>query len=151
MGICFNETAVRGMGRTASGVKAIRLRKEDFVIGAEIVLEDHKILVVSSSGYGKSTEINNFRLQGRNGKGLKIHKVTEKTGELIGISMVNNKEELILINSNGIIIRIRIAEISTTGRITQGVKLINLEDGVKVVSLAKIAADHIAEEENGEE
>lgn len=151
MGICFNESAVRGMGRTASGVKAIRLSSEDYVIGAEIVLEDHKILVVSSSGYGKCTETEKFRLQGRNGKGLKIHKVTEKTGELVGISIVNNKEELMLINSNGIIIRIRIAEISTTGRIAQGVKLINLEEGIEVVSIAKIEEDHIIEEDIAED
>ncbi|MDR2904141.1 MAG: DNA gyrase subunit A [Clostridiales bacterium] len=146
MGICFNEDSVRSMGRTAAGVKAIDLADDDFVVGAEMVLEDHKILVVSSSGYGKCTEFENFRLQKRNGKGLKIHKVTDKTGELVGTSMVTDKEELMLINSNGIIIRIRIAEISTTGRIAQGVKLINLEDGVKVVSLAKVAEDQIEEE-----
>jgi len=150
MGIRFEERNVREMGRTATGVKAINLRDDDYVIGAEIIDEESKILFASENGFGKCTERDEFRMQGRNGKGLKIYKTTEKTGLLVGLAVVKDKDELMIINSEGIIIRIRIQDIATVGRVTQGVKLINLAEGVKVVGIAKILEDHISAEDEDE-
>ena len=139
MAICFNENDARAVGRTASGVKAIDLADGDYVVGAEPVREDSKVLLVTDGGYGKCTDLTSFRIQHRGGKGLKAYKITEKTGNIIGISMVNDSEELIMVTSEGVVIRIRIKDIATTtGRITQGVRLINLDDGVTVVSMDKI-------------
>ena len=147
MGIRFAEQDVREMGRQATGVKAMNLRGDDYVIGAEILRPDEKILFVAENGFGKCTEEDEFRTQSRNGIGLKIYKTTDKTGMLVGLATVCDKDELMIINSEGIIIRIRIQDIATVGRITQGVKLINLQDGVKVVSIAKIPQDYVVDEE----
>ncbi len=153
MAIRFNEKDLRSLGRTAAGVKAINLNEGDSVIGAEIISEDKKVLIVSEKGYGKCTESDSFKVQNRGGKGLKAYKITEKTGNIIGLAMVNDNEELIMVTSQGVIIRIRIRDISTVGRVTQGVKLINLNDDVTVVSMAKISEEDIEEEnaENSEE
>ena len=151
MAICFNENDARAVGRTASGVKAIDLADGDYVVGAEPVREDSKVLLVTDGGYGKCTDLTSFRIQHRGGKGLKAYKITEKTGNIIGISMVNDSEELIMVTSEGVVIRIRIKDIATTtGRITQGVRLINLNDGVTVVSMDKISAEDTVEEESEE-
>mgnify|MGYP001023896473 CR=1 FL=1 len=151
MAICFNENDARAVGRTASGVKAIDLADGDYVVGAEPVREDSKVLLVTDGGYGKCTDLTSFRIQHRGGKGLKAYKITEKTGNIIGISMVNDSEELIMVTSEGVVIRIRIKDIATTtGRITQGVRLINLNDGVIVVSMDKISAEDTVEEESEE-
>ncbi len=151
MAICFNENDARAVGRTASGVKAIDLADGDYVVGAEPVREDSKVLLVTDGGYGKCTDLTSFRIQHRGGKGLKAYKITEKTGNIIGISMVNDSEELIMVTSEGVVIRIRIKDIATTtGRITQGVRLINLNDGVTVVSMDKISAEDAVEEESEE-
>jgi len=143
MGIRFNENDVRPMGRTAAGVRGISLNNDDDVIGAVLLMEGYDILFVAENGFGKCTQIDEFKVQRRGGKGLKNYKITEKTGNLLGIAPVNENEELMIINSNGIIIRIRIADISTTGRVTQGVKLINLNNGEKVISIAKISESQI--------
>ena len=146
MAIRFNENDLRSLGRTAAGVKAISLNEGDSVIGAEIISEDKKVLIVSEKGFGKCTESGSFKVQNRGGKGLKAYKITEKTGNIIGLAMVNDNEELIMVTSQGVIIRIRIRDISTVGRVTQGVKLINLDEGVSVVSMAKISEEDIEEE-----
>ena len=146
MAIRFNENDLRSLGRTAAGVKAINLNEGDSVIGAEIISPDKKVLIVSEKGYGKCTESSSFKVQNRGGKGLKAYKITEKTGNIIGLAMVNDNEELIMVTSQGVIIRIRIKDISTVGRVTQGVKLINLGDDVTVVSMAKISEEDIEEE-----
>lgn len=152
MAICFNEDNVRAVGRTASGVKSIDLAEGDYVIGAEPVREDSKVLIVTEGGYGKCTDLSSFRIQNRGGKGLKAYKISEKTGKIIGISMVNDSEELIMVTSEGIVIRIRIKDITTTtGRITQGVRLMNLDEGVSVVSMDKIAAEDTVDESIEEE
>ena len=149
LGIRFSETDVRPTGRAASGVIAMRLKPEDYIVGATIVEEDTRILLVSTHGYGKCTEIDAFRLQGRGGKGVRVYKTTEKTGQLIGISAVKELDDLMLINSEGVIIRIHISDISIKGRVTQGVKLINMDEGVNVVGMAKVAdvGDEGVEEE----
>ena len=150
MGIRFKEEDVRPMGRSASGVKAITLNEGDYVVSAVKMAEGAKILNVTERGFGKRTDVEQFNLQNRNGKGLKIHQLTEKTGLLTGVLLVEEKDELMLITSEGVIIRLRGRDISTYGRISQGVKLINLDEGVTVVGIAKISEQDIGEE-TGEE
>ncbi len=152
MAIKFDEDNVRIMGRTASGVHAIRLKDDDEVIASEIVNGDFKMLIVSENGYGKCTNADEFRLQSRGGMGTKAYKITSKTGNVVGVNMVNDNEELMIITSDGVVIRIRVRDISTSGRITQGVKLINVGENVKVMSIAKIEEDYIdIDEEDSEE
>jgi len=148
MGIRFSEDDVRPMGRTAAGVKAIDLAGDDYVVGAGVFadeeMQDASVLFVSANGYGKCTDADVFRAQHRNGKGIKIYKITEKTGPLAGVCMVNERDGLMIINSEGVIIRLRVEDISNQGRVTQGVKLIDLGEGVTVVSIAKITEDDVA-------
>ena len=144
-GIMFEGTDVRPMGRTARGVRAINLSEEDEVIGATVPQEGEQILVASENGLGKRTRIEEFRAQKRGGKGLKVYNVTDKTGYVVGITSVKEDEELLLINSLGIIIRINVGQISSVGRYAQGVKLINLSEGVQVVCLAKIKEEALKE------
>ncbi len=148
IGIKFHEGDVRPMGRTASGVKAITLNANDYVVSADLIENGFKVLNVTENGYGKRTDASDFNCQYRGGKGVKVHQLTDKTGELVGSIMVNDNEEVMLITSEGVIIRLRGKDISTFGRVSQGVKLMNLEEGVKVVSIAKINEDDI---ENAQE
>jgi len=150
MAIKFDENDVRTMGRNASGVHAIRLRDSDQVIASEIVEDGFKMLIVSEKGYGKCTNAEEFRLQQRGGMGTKAYKITDKTGNIVGVNMVNDYEELMMITSDGIVIRIRVRDISTTSRVTQGVKLINVDENVRVMSIAKIEEEYI-DTENSEE
>ncbi|MBU3810099.1 MAG: DNA gyrase subunit A [Candidatus Niameybacter stercoravium] len=145
-GIMFDGTDVRPMGRTARGVRAINLSEGDVVIGATVPKEGEQILVASENGLGKRTPVEEFRAQKRGGKGLKVYKITEKTGNVVGITSVHEDEELLLINSQGVIIRINVAQISSVGRNTQGVKLINLDEGVQVVCLAKVKDGAVEED-----
>lgn len=152
MAIRFNQSDLRSLGRNAAGVKAITLNEGDKVIGAEVIEDGLKLLIVSENGYGKCTDTDSFRVQSRGGKGLKAYKITPKTGKAVGIAMVNDNEELMLVTGEGVIIRIRVKDISTVGRIAQGVKLVNVDEGVSVMSIAKISEDCIEEEsENTEE
>ncbi len=148
MAVKFDENDVREMGRTASGVRAIKLNDGDEVIASEVVKDGLKMLIVSEKGYGKCTNAEEFRLQTRGGKGTKAYKITEKTGNIVGVNMVNDNEELMMITSDGVVIRIRIKDISTTSRVTQGVKLINVGDNVKVMSTAKIEEEYIYSEDD---
>ena len=151
MSIRFSENDVRAMGRVAAGVRAIRLKGDDEVIGAVLLIDGFDILFVSENGFGKCTHKDAFKVQNRGGSGLRNYKITDKTGPLIGLTPVNSNEELMIINSSGVIIRIRIAEISVKGRVTQGVKLINLGDDETVISIAKISEAQIEAEEVDEE
>lgn len=150
-GIRFNENDMRPLSRTAQGVRVIRLNKADFVIGAGALEDDMKILIVSEKGYGKRTEYEEFRIQNRGGKGTRVYKVTEKTGNVAGVVLTNEADELMIINSEGVIIRINVANISTIGRVTQGVKLINLGENESVVSVARIAEDQIPDDSSEED
>ena len=150
MSIRFSEQDFRELGRNATGVKAINLNKGDEVVASEVIEEDKKILIVSEKGFGKCTLSDEYRPQTRGGKGLKTYKITERTGNVIDVKMIDDKEEIIMVTSEGIIIRIRAKDISTTSRITQGVKLINVNDDVKVMSVAKISEDYIENEETEE-
>ena len=144
-GLRFSAESIRSTGRQAAGVRTISLAKGDYVVGAEIVAEDMKLLLVSEKGFGKCTHFDEFGTKGRRGKGMAAYKCNEKTGKLVGITSVNDKEELMLINSNGVIIRTPVAGISTVGRATSGVKLIDLEDGAQVVGLAKVPEEEEAD------
>ena len=146
MGIKFSEADARPMGRTATGVKAITLNEGDYVVSALKVDPNGQILNVTEKGFGKQTTTEQFNLQYRGGKGLKIHQLTEKTGDLTGVLMIGENDELMLITSEGVIIRLRAKDISSYGRVSQGVKLMNLDEGVSVVGIAKISEEDIEEE-----
>ena len=144
-GIMFEGTDVRPMGRTARGVRAINLAEDDEVIGATVPKDGEQILVASENGLGKRTKVEEFRAQKRGGKGLKVYNITDKSGCVVGITSVKEDEELLLINSLGVIIRINVSQISSVGRYAQGVKLINLDEGVQVVCLTKIKEEALKE------
>lgn len=151
MGIKFSEEDVRPMGRTAAGVKAIKLREGDFAVSAVKIVPGAKVLNVTEKGYGKRTDVSAFNLQNRGGIGLKIHQLTERTGLLAGVLLLEEDEEIMLITSEGVIIRLRGNEISNIGRVSQGVKLMNLDEGVTVVGIAKISGDDVERAEETEE
>ena len=148
MGIRFNESDVRPMGRSATGVKAITLDNGDWVVSSDVMEDGDRLLNVTENGYGKRTAEDAFNVQRRGGKGVKIHQITEKTGALSGVIRVGDTEELMIVTSEGVIIRLRGKDISTFGRISQGVKLINLDDGVSVAGIAKINEDDIIDDEH---
>ena len=147
MGIKFNEKDVRPMSRQAIGVKAITLKEQDYVVSAVKVIAGAKVLNVTEKGYGKKTNVEDFNVQYRGGKGVKIHQLTDKTGLLTGVLVIDENEELMLITSEGVIIRLRGNEISSLGRVSQGVKLINVNENVNVVGVAKISEQDIQIEE----
>lgn len=136
--IRFHEDDVRAMGRTATGVRAIHLTGNDYVIDMEIVKDDAKLLVVSENGYGKRTPMKEYRQQNRGGKGIITYNLNSKTGNLIGAVVVEDNDELMIINDNGVLIRIKVEEISVTGRITSGVRVMRVDENTRLVSLAKI-------------
>lgn len=138
MSIRFNENDIRHMGRTAMGVKGITLGKNDKVVSMNLCSEGTELLVVSGNGFGKRTSIEEYRSQIRAGKGIKTYNINDKTGEIVGAQMVNEDDEMMIINSNGVLIRLRVNEISLFGRVTSGVKLMKTDDEVNVVSIAKI-------------
>jgi DNA gyrase subunit A len=138
MAIRFNENDVRAMGRTAAGVRGIQLSHEDEVIGMVVVKRAGTVLVVSSNGYGKRTDLNDYRITRRAGKGIITMKTNVKIGPLLSIMEVVDEDDLMLITSKGIIIRQHVERISTIGRNTQGVKLIRLDDGDRVSDVAKV-------------
>jgi len=143
MSIRFSEGDVRPMGRTARGVRGMTLAKDDAVIGMEILENSSKdtILMVTSKGYGKRSEIPEYRLQGRGGAGIITQKTTDKVGIVVGTKKVSALQELILSTDQGQVIRMRIADISILGRNTQGVRLINLDEKAEVVTGVAVVAD----------
>ncbi len=145
LAIRFNETDVRAMGRTTRGVRGIRLNDGDRVVSAVILSPSDTLLMVTENGYGKKTEPSEYRAQSRGGKGIFTYKITEKTGKLAGMVGVGENTDLMLITSEGVVIRMNTEEISTYGRQTQGVRLMKLDGGVKVVGIA--VTDHEEEEE----
>ena len=158
--ILFDENDVRSMGRTARGVKGINLAANDHVIGMQITPnvasdgnEEDYLLLVSENGFGKRTQISEFTPQRRGGKGIKCYKIVEKSGNLVGFKLVNSSQGLMIITDEGIIIKIKCDDISINGRVTTGVKLINLENDIKVAAIAKIdgMSEEAEEEEEGSE
>ena len=150
--IRFNESTVRPMGRTATGVRGITLDGENDEVVGMISIDNPEttVLVVSEKGYGKRTDIDDYRITNRGGKGIKTLNVTEKTGNLVAIKDVTDKDDLMIINKSGIIIRIAVGELRTMGRATQGVRLITLKENDEIASVAKIEHEE-EEEENGAE
>ena len=152
MAICFLENDVRCMGRDACGVRGINLRPGDYVIGAARAKYDHQVLMVTENGYGKRTLMDEYiRADGpqkRGGFGLKGYQVTEKTGPVVGVKVVSDEDDILVISDAGVIIRMAVSGISVYGRAAQGVKIMNLEEGVKVISFAR--TDHEEEEDSGE-
>ena len=136
--IRFKETDVRSTGRVSMGVRGINLLDGDEVVAMQLNTQGYYLLVVSENGMGKRTSVSEFTCQNRGGKGVKCYKITEKTGNVIGAKAVNEENEIMMITTEGIIIRLQCSDISILGRITSGVKLINLSDGVTVASFAKV-------------
>ncbi|MGE5704944.1 MAG: DNA gyrase subunit A [Clostridia bacterium] len=147
MSVRFKENDARSMGRNATGVKGITLDDDDDVIDMDVVKENAEVLIVTAYGYGKRTPISEYRLQSRGGKGIKTHNVTERSGFVIGLKIVEPGEDLMLITSSGLIIRTEIKGISVMGRYTQGVKLVRLDDNEEVVSVAKVASSEESDDE----
>ena len=136
--IRFKETDVRSTGRTSMGVRGMNLSDRDEVIGMQLDFQGSELLFVSEKGMGKRTDMDEFTPQNRGGKGVKCYKITEKTGNVVGVKAVNEEDEIMIINTEGIIIRMKCEGISVLGRITSGVKLINLKDKDIVASIAKV-------------
>lgn len=151
--IRFNESAVRPMGRAASGVRGVKLANDqDEVVGAITIKKgEADILVVSERGYGKRSDLEEYRITNRGGKGVKTINVTDKTGDLIAIKAVTDENDLIIINRRGITIRLGVNEMRLMGRNTQGVRLIKLKDNDAIASVAKVPAVQLVEEEQGDE
>lgn len=126
------------MGRAAAGVRGINLRDGDNVVGMDLLEEDSEVLMITENGYGKRTPAKEYAIRGRGGKGVKTANVTEKNGPLIGLKTVDGHEDIMLITNSGVIIRFHSKNISQTGRATQGVRLMRLEEGGKVSTLAKV-------------
>ena len=139
-GMCirFKETDVRNTGRMSMGVIGMNLSDNDEVIGMQLNTQGDSLLIVSEHGLGKRTYIDEFTIQKRGGKGVKCYKITEKTGEVIGVKAVNDDHEIMMITTEGIIIQLRMEDISTLGRITSGVKMMNVDKSVKVAKIAKV-------------
>ena len=138
--IRFHETDVRNTGRTSMGVIGMSLTDQDEVIAMQLASQGDSLMIVSAKGLGKCTLVEEFTPQNRGGKGVKCYKITEKTGNVVGCKAVNEDDEMMLINTEGIIIRIKVNDIALLGRITSGVKLINVGEGVTVASIAKVAS-----------
>ena len=149
-GMCirFQEKSVRALGRTAMGVIGMNLDEDDEIVGMQIDTQGDSLLFASEYGMGKRTALSEFKVQNRGGKGVKCYNVTDKTGYLIGVKAVTDEHEIMMINSAGIIIQIRACDFKNIGRITSGVKMMNLDEGIKVVKIAKVRS---SEEEEIEE
>jgi DNA gyrase subunit A len=139
MAIRFEETDVRSMGRTAYGVRGITLREADEVVAMEVVREGGTILTVAQNGYGKRTGLEEYRLQSRGGVGIINIQTSDRNGKVVGIAYVHDDDELLIISQQGMILRMKAGDIRTIGRATQGVRLIEMEEGDNVVSVAKLA------------
>ena len=150
--IRFNEKAVRPIGRTGAGVKGITIDGDDEVVGMICVEKDRKedILVVSEHGYGKRTDLDDYRITNRGGKGVKTLQITEKTGKLIAIKAVTDENDLMIINRSGLTIRIPVGDIRLAGRATQGVKVINLRGGDSIASVIEVPKSEEPESETPE-
>lgn len=142
-GMCirFNESDVRPMGRVSHGVRGIRLAKDDYVIGMSAASDGEDLLVVTEKGYGKKTPLSEYKIQTRGGKGVTNYRISDATGNVAGITVVNETDDVMLITSEGIVIRMKTGEISRIGRLTKGVRLMRLGEGVSVVSVARTDED----------
>ena len=147
-GMCirFAETDVRPMGRGATGVTGIRMKDEDYVIGASVCDDEAVLLTITENGFGKKTPVSEYKIQFRGGKGVTGYKITDKTGLIAGMSIVTNDNDVMIITTEGVVIRTDVAEISEFGRVTQGVRVMKLDEGVKIKSIEKTAKEEEKEE-----
>lgn len=147
--ISFSEHDVRPMGRIAGGVRAIKLEGDDEVVSMELVQPGQELFVVTTNGYGKRTPVKEYKIQVRGGKGLLTYDKTKfkKTGELVGAVAVNEDDDIMLINSDGIIIRIEAKDVSVLGRATQGVKIMKVEEDANIIALAKVIKEDELDDE----
>ena len=136
--VTFAETTVRQMGRTAAGVRGIRLREQDFVVGSSILKPNSEVLVISEKGYGKRTPAAEYPIKGRGGKGIKTSNITAKNGPLAGITTVEGQEDIMIITDKGVLIRFAVSDVSQTGRATLGVRLMKTNDDAIVSTMAKV-------------
>ena len=139
MSIKFPHEQIRSMGRTARGVKGIDLKDGDYVVGMDIALQGQDVLVVTEDGYGKRTPVSEYRVQNRGGMGIKAMNLTPKTGLIAAVKLVREENELVITSASGHIIRMQLSGIPRLGRSTQGVKVINLENGDQVAALAQVS------------
>jgi DNA gyrase subunit A len=146
--ICFHENDVRSMGRQATGVRAINLDVNDEVVAMDLAEKDEKVLVVTKNGYGKRTPVDEYKVQTRGGKGILTYDKAKfkKTGELVGATIVTDDDELLLINSDGVIIRIGAKEIKPLGRQTLGVKIMRVGKDAQIIAIAKVVKEAETEE-----
>lgn len=145
--IRFGSKDARALKRTSIGVRGISLREGDEVVGMDIVSDDRYVLCVSENGYGKLTSGEQYRSQNRGGKGVQTYKVTKKTGELIGFCVIDRSDEIMMINNQGVVIKLEASDISTVGRNTQGVRLMKLKDGEQIATISKVYKEDPEEEE----
>lgn len=151
MSIRFKEEDVRPLGRVSQGVIGIKLDEDDYVIGMATSRPDATLLVVTENGFGKRTELDEYKTQIRAGKGILTYRVTEKTGAVVGVKLVNETDDIMLISSDGTIIRMKVADISILGRATQGVTLMRTSNGSHVVSIARVEAEDSEDEDEDKE
>jgi DNA gyrase subunit A len=151
MAIRFNESDARPLGRVTQGVKGISLDEDDYVIGMAVSFDDGYLLIVTENGFGKRTPLDEYRTQYRGGKGVFTYKITEKTGKIAGMRLVNENDDVMLISADGTIIRLKVEDISIFGRVTQGVTLMKMEEGTKVVSLARVEEEDEDPDEDDED
>ena len=149
--IRFKETDVRPTGRSSMGVIGMNIMEGDEVVGMQLNTQGDALLIVSENGLGKRTPIDEFNIQNRGGKGVKCYKINEKSGDVIGVKAVSNTREIMLITTEGVIIRMEVSGISVLGRITSGVKLINLDEGVTVARVAKVREEDVSNSEEDAE
>ena len=151
MSVCFDENDVRSMGRDAVGVRGIRLREGDLVVGAGIAAEGSTLLSITENGYGKRTEVSEYSVQNRGGMGVKNYNVTEKTGLVADVKVVTGQEDLLVISNDGTMIRMDVGSISVLGRSTQGVRVMRLGGETKVISVATAEKDEADAEAEAEQ
>ena len=145
--IKFNEQDVRAMGRTAAGVKSMNLREDDIAVCMDIAVDDEDLLVISENGFGKRTPLVEYKRQNRGGVGLITYKISEKTGKVVGATVCKSEDELMLINTSGVAIRINVSDVSVTSRATMGVRLMRTSDEERIAAIAKISASEMQEKD----
>ena len=145
--IKFNEQDVRPMGRTAAGVKSMNLREDDIAVCMDIAVDDEDLLVISENGFGKRTPLVEYKRQNRGGVGLITYKISEKTGKVVGATVCKAEDELMLINTSGVAIRINVSDVSVTSRATMGVRLMRTSDEEKIVAIAKISGRDVEDKD----
>lgn len=151
MSVCFDENDVRAMGRVAVGVRGIRLRDGDYVVGAGVSESGTALLSITENGYGKRTPVEEYTVQHRGGMGLKNYNITDKTGKVVDMKIVNEEDDLLVVSDDGTIIRMAVSDISVLGRSTQGVRVMKVNDGAKVISIARTDKEDDTEEEEPDE